>query len=276
MYNDVAFKTSKLVTKAYSTSFSIAVSFLGSEMRRAIYSIYGFVRFADEIVDTFHSSNQRFLLEKFEHDYYDALEKGISMNPVLHSFALTVKKYNIPAHLVDAFLKSMKADLEKHTYTSVGELNEYIYGSADVVGLMCLMVFVNGNTRQYNQLIKPAMKLGSAFQKVNFLRDLKNDVEQLDRRYFPQIDLTTFDERTKWQLIQNIEEDFQLAKEGLKQLPGKSKLAVFIAFIYYKQLLNNLKRTPASKIISTRIRVADHKKMYLLGKAYVKYQLNLI
>ncbi len=276
LYNEISFETSKLVTKAYSTSFSIAVSFLNKEMQDSIYSIYGFVRLADEIVDTFHHVNQKLVFDQFEKDYYETLSIGISMNPVLHSFALTVKKYNIPAHLIEAFLKSMRADLEKLNYNNDTELKEYIYGSADVVGLMCLMVFVNGDQQLYNKLEKPAMKLGSAFQKVNFLRDLKEDVEQLDRRYFPELTKAAFDEATKNILITDIEADFCEAREGIRQLPGKSKLAVLIAFIYYKQLLTNLKRTPANKIMQSRIRVLDSTKLVLLCKAYFKYQFNII
>ena len=276
LYNEISFKTSKLITIKYSTSFSIAVSFLPNEMRQAIYSIYGFVRFADEIVDTFHSVNQKLVLDNFERDYYDAMTNGISMNPVLHSFALTVKKYQIPLHLVDSFLKSMKTDLNKQVYINSDALNEYIYGSADVVGLMCLMVFVNGDEQLYDDLEKPAMKLGSAFQKVNFLRDLKLDIEHLDRRYFPQFDLNSFSDVVKYELIKNIENDFNEAKKGIKELPGKSKLAVYIAYVYYKKLLKNLKCTPANKIINSRIRVANPVKLLLLGEAYVKYQLNII
>jgi 15-cis-phytoene synthase len=276
LFNEISFKTSKLITQKYSTSFSIAISFLPNEMRQAIYSIYGFVRFADEIVDTFHTINQKLVLDNFERDYKDAMANGISMNPVLHSFVQTVKKYKIPTHLVDSFLKSMKADLEKQVYNNTDELNDYIYGSADAVGLMCLMVFVNSDEQLYNELEKPAMKLGSAFQKVNFLRDLKSDIEHLDRRYFPQFDINTFCEDVKYELIKNIECDFKEAREGIKKLPGKSKLAVYIAFVYYKRLLQNLKFTPVNRIMQTRIRVSDPIKLMLLGKAYVKYQLNTI
>jgi len=275
-FDSISFKTSKLVTKTYSTSFSIAVSFLNKDMQLAIYSIYGFVRFADEIVDTFHHVNQKLILDNFERDYHEAIENGISLNSVLHSFTLTVKKYNIPAHLIEAFLKSMRADLNKRLYKNHNELNEYIYGSADVVGLMCLMVFVNGDPQLYKKLEKPAMKLGSAFQKVNFLRDLKADIEQLDRRYFPELNKDSFDETTKIYLIQEIESDFHEAMVGIKELPGKSKLAVFIAYVYYKQLLGKLKNTPADRILQTRIRVANPIKLLLLGKACLKYQLNNI
>lgn len=276
LYDEISFKTSKLVTRTYSTSFSIAVGFLNNEMQDAIYSIYGFVRLADEIVDTFHQVNQKLVLDNFEKDYYETLTNGISMNPVLHCFALTVKKYNIPTLLIEAFLKSMRADLDKLNYNNHTELKEYIYGSADVVGLMCLMVFVNGDQQLYDKLEKPAMKLGSAFQKVNFLRDLKEDVEQLDRRYFPELTTGTLDENTKRILIADIEVDFREAREGLKELPGKSKLAVLIAFLYYKQLLKRLKCTPANKIMQTRIRISNSTKFLLLGKAYLRYQLNII
>ena len=276
LYDEISFKTSKLITKKYSTSFSVAVSLLTTEMQQAIYSIYGFVRLADEIVDTFNFVDQERLLEDFKRDYYKALFDGISMNPVLQAFTLTVKKYNIPAELVDSFLKSMKADLHKQKYYNTDELNEYIYGSADVVGLMCLKVFVNGDRRLYDELKGPAMKLGSAFQKVNFLRDMKADTEELNRSYFPEFSLNSFNEDIKYKLIESIESDFHEAKQGISKLPGKSKLAVFIAYIYYKRLLHNLKLTPAEKILSARIRISNHKKMFLLGTSYIRYKLNLI
>ena len=246
------------------------------EMRKAIYSIYGFVRLADEIVDTFHESDQEFLLNDFEKEYYKALQQGISMNPVLHSFAITVTKYQFPHELVDSFLKSMKADLSKQVYETNSELDNYIHGSANVVGLMSLLVFLDGDKQRYNQLKEPAMKLGSAFQKVNFLRDLKADAHELDRLYFPDVEISNFTEEVKQQLIEDIENDFIEAEEGIKELPGKSKLAVYIAFIYYKKLLKKLKQTPANMIIKTRIRVPDSVKFLLLAKASVKYKLNLI
>lgn len=276
LYTEISFNTSKIITQKYSTSFSIAVSLLSGEMRQAIYSIYGFVRLADEIVDTFHSINQKLVLDTFERDFYDAMSNGISMNPVLHSFALTVKKYNIPIQHIDSFLKSMKTDLNKQIYTDTNELKEYIYGSADVVGLMCLKVFVSGEEQLYNDLEKPAMKLGSAFQKVNFLRDLKADIEDLDRTYFPQFNAKTFNEVVKYDLIEDIENDFKEAKEGIVKLPGKSKLAVYIAFVYYKKLLQNLKTTPANKLMEKRMRVSNSTKLLLLCKAYLKFQLNII
>jgi len=276
LYNEISFKTSALITKKYSTSFSIAVSFLPNEMRQAIYSIYGFVRFADEIVDSFHSVNQKLVLDTFERDYYEAINNGISLNPILHSFMLTIKKYKIPSQLVESFLKSMKSDLDKQTYNNADELNEYIYGSADVVGLMCLMVFINGNEKHFHELEKPAMKLGSAFQKVNFLRDLKSDIEHLDRKYFPLFEIKSFNEDVKFKLIADIENDFKEAKKGILLLPGKSKLAVYIAYLYYKKLLQNLKLTPVDLIINKRIRVSNPVKLLLLGRAYIQYQFNTI
>jgi phytoene/squalene synthetase len=249
---------------------------LGDEMQNAINSIYGFVRFADEIVDTFHQNNKNHLLDKFENDLKDSLTEGLSLNPVLHSFTLTVKKYNIDYELIDAFLSSMKADLNKQNYNNQGELNEYIYGSADVVGLMCLKVFVNGNENLYNELKSPATKLGSAFQKVNFLRDLKADSEVLNRTYFHQLNTGKFSNPIKNEIIGNIEADFFEAKKGIDKLPGKSKLAVYIAFSYYQNLLKKLKRTPAEKIAATRIRISGFKKTVLLLKAYLKYKLGLI
>jgi phytoene/squalene synthetase len=273
LYNDIAFKTSKLITKKYSTSFSIAVSTLPTEMRQSIYSIYGFVRLADEIVDSFETFDQDLLLNDFENDYYKALKQGISMNPVLQSFAITVKKYSFPNELIDSFLISMKSDLSKSIYGTSLELDNYIHGSANVVGLMCLIVFLDGDMAKYNKLKQPAMMLGAAFQKVNFLRDLKADTQELDRLYFPDVDINNFTEETKQTLINSIEADFQEAERGIKELPGKSKLAVYIAFSYYKKLLHKLKKTPANEIIKTRIRVQDSTKFFLLGKAYMKYNL---
>lgn len=276
IYDEISFKTSKLITKKYSTSFSIAVSSLPKEMRESIYSIYGFVRLADEIVDTFHTINQKLVLEDFEREYYKTLENGISMNPVLQSFGITVTKYHFPNELVDSFLKSMKADLSKQSYDNDTELESYIHGSANVVGLMCLLVFLDGDKVKFDELEESAMKLGSAFQKVNFLRDLKADTQELNRLYFPDVDMDNFTEEVKYVLIKDIQNDFDEAEKGIRELPGKSKLAVYIAFLYYKKLLQNLKNTPADKIAKTRIRVPDVTKFILLGKAYMKYRLNTI
>jgi len=276
LYRNVSFLTSKLITKTYSTSFSRAVSFLDKDIREAIYSIYGFVRLADEIVDTFHDFDKHNLIEKFERNYYEALAEGISMNPVLNAFQLTVKKYNINAGLVQAFLKSMKLDLSRLEHTSKDETDEYIYGSAEVVGLMCLRVFVKGNDALYDELELPARKLGSAFQKVNFLRDLKNDTEDLKRQYFHNLAGRNFDKETKDEIIKDIEDDFSLSLDGLKKLPSNSRLAVLIAFFYYNKLLKKIKRITSEKLLENRVRVPDIVKIFLLFKAWFVNKLNLV
>jgi phytoene synthase len=276
LYSDVSFKISKVVTHSYSTSFSIAVRFLQPELRKAIYSIYGFVRFADEIVDTFQNHNKKFLLEKFERDYYEAVEQGISLNPVLNSFQQTVKKYNITDDLVQAFLHSMKIDLAKNDHETEAELNEYIFGSAEAVGLMCLKVFTGGDERLYQELYLPAKKLGAAFQKVNFLRDMKNDIETLNRRYFHYTIGNKFDETIKKRIIEEIENDFDSSLSGLKKLPENSKSGVLIAYYYYKRLLKKIRKTPAEKLLNTRIRVPDYIKILLLIKASLSTKLRYV
>ncbi len=272
LYNHTSVNISKLVTRAYSTSFSIAVSFLEPEIKCGIYSIYGFVRFADEIVDTFDSFDKKQLLEKFEKDYYDGYDSGISLNPILHSFQNVVKTYKIPDELIQAFLKSMKSDLYKNDFDNE-EIKEYIYGSAEVVGLMCLRVFTKGDDDLYASLKYPASQLGSAFQKVNFLRDLKNDIECLDRRYFVGLDKCTFNDELKNDIVKDIENEFALSYIGIKQLPNSSQLAVLTAFYYYLRLLKKIKHTPAKKLLTTRIRVTNSKKFLLLIKAYFNYKL---
>jgi 15-cis-phytoene synthase len=276
LYNDTSFRISKIVTQSYSTSFSVAVSFLATEMRKAIYSIYGFVRLADEIVDTFHDFNKKDLLTEFESSYYKACKEGISLNPVLQSFQITVKKYNIPDDLIQAFLKSMKVDLVKDGSYSKPEIDEYIFGSAEAVGLMCLCIFVNGDKNRYEELKGPAMKLGAAFQKVNFLRDLKNDIYNLDRSYFPEIKISTFGKEVKDTIIRDIEADFSAAYQGIKELPQNAKLPVLIAYLYYLKLLKRIKYTPAEELIKRRIRVPDFQKMLLLVKAFFKVKMRLI
>jgi len=276
IYDHVSFEISKLVTKSYSTSFSIAVSFLDEEVQKAIYSIYGFVRFADEIVDSFDQYNKEVLLEKFERDYYEAYDCGISLNPILNSFQAIVKRYQIPIELIEAFLKSMKADLYKTKYNSKSEIEEYIYGSADVVGLMCLKVFADRDDTLYESLKLPAKKLGSAFQKVNFLRDLRSDIEFLDRQYFPEMGKGSFDDHMKIEIINEIEKDFLAARIGIKNLPENSSLAVLIAFYYYKRLLKKIKHTPASKLMATRIRISGTRKMVLLVKAFAVYNFKMV
>jgi phytoene synthase len=277
LFDQVSFDTSKLVTKKYSTSFSLAVKMLSPTIRSAIYNIYGFVRFADEIVDTFHDYKKEELLDDFEKEYYKALENGISLNPILNSFQATVKRYNITDDLVKSFLKSMRADLSKTAYETQEEYNEYIYGSADVVGLMCLKVFVDGDDEKYNELKNAAMRLGSAFQKVNFLRDLKDDFELLNRSYFPNVDLTSLDTESKYLIIQEIEDDFDFAfNHGILKLPVEAKFGVYMAYRYYRRLLKKLNSVPSSEIIETRVRISDPMKINLLARSYVKYKLNMI
>lgn len=241
-----------------------------------IYNIYGFVRFADEIVDTFHDYNKEELFDNFTQDLEKALKHKISLNPILNSFQYTYHTFNIDKSLVDAFMKSMRLDLTKKDYMSDEEYKEYIYGSADVVGLMCLKVFVKGDEAKYNELKDMAMSLGSAFQKVNFLRDIKADFDQLDRSYFPNVDLNNLDENSKQQIIDDIESDFAQGLNGIKKLPMEAKFGVFMAYRYYSQLLKKLKKTPALQIKDTRIRVSNPKKIELLARSYVKYQLNLM
>jgi len=276
LFDEVSFKCSKLVTKSYSTSFSLAVKMLSPSIRDAIYSIYGFVRFADEIVDSFHDFDKELLIMDFEKEYYKSFNSGISLNPILNSFQQTVKKYTITDDLVQAFLKSMKLDLVKKGYENKEEYEDYIYGSADVVGLMCLKVFVNGNNDFYELLKPEAMRLGSAFQKVNFLRDLKDDNLILNRNYFPGFDLNSFDENSKSIIIAEIEQDFSVAYQGIVKLPDNAKFGVYTAYVYYKQLLKKLEATPFDKIGVARIRISNFTKFVLLIKSFVTYKLKLI
>ncbi|MEO8238377.1 MAG: phytoene/squalene synthase family protein [Flavobacterium sp.] len=276
LFDNVSFKCSKLVTKNYSTSFSLAVYMLSPSIRNAIYSIYGFVRFADEIVDSFHDYDKEQLINDFEKEYYKAMKMGISLNPILNSFQQTVKEYNITDDLIQSFLKSMKLDLIKSTYNTQTEYEDYIYGSADVVGLMCLKVFVKGKSEKYELLKHEAMRLGSAFQKVNFLRDLKDDNLVLNRNYFPGVDLNTFDENTKAAIITEIEEDFRIAYQGIVKLPIEAQFGVYTAFVYYKKLLKKLKKTPCSEIGNSRIRVSNYTKASLLAQSFVTYKLKLV
>ncbi|QXP62442.1 phytoene/squalene synthase family protein [Polaribacter sp. HaHaR_3_91] len=277
LFDSVSSECSKLVTKKYSTSFSLAVNMLSPKIRTDIYNIYGFVRFADEIVDSFHDYEKELLMEHFEKDYYLAKELGISLNPILNSFQQTVHKYKIPDEMVQAFLKSMKADLFKTEYQTKEEYDAYIYGSADVVGLMCLKVFVDGDNKRFEELKEAAMRLGSAFQKVNFLRDLKDDFEVLNRSYFPNINLGELDASSKQLIIDEIEADFEFAyQNGILKLPVEAKFGVYMAYRYYKRLLKKLKEVPSEKIMDTRIRISNPMKINLLARSYVKYKLNII
>ena len=272
LFNNISQEFSKQVTIKYSTSFSLATKILDSSIRNHIYNIYGFVRFADEIVDTFHNFPKKELLENFEKNLLMALDNKISLNPILNSFQITVHKFNIDYSLIEAFLKSMRWDLNKKKYKSQKEYKEYIYGSADVVGLMCLKVFVNGDQLKYDELMPNAMALGSAFQKVNFLRDLKNDFENLNRSYFPNIDFTNFSEESKKRIINEIKNDFNLALKGIKKLPNTSRLGVYTAYKYYLKLLYKLEKTPSLKIKTTRIRIPNYQKINLLLYSYFKHQ----
>lgn len=276
IFDNVSRECSKTVTNAYSTSFSMATKMLSPKIRQDIYNIYGFVRFADEIVDTFHDYDKEKLFNNFENDLEEALNARISLNPILNAFQETYHRYNIDKHLVDAFMNSMRLDLYKKDYLTTEEYKNYIYGSADVVGLMCLKVFVKGDEEKYNDLKQSAMSLGSAFQKVNFLRDLKADFEDLNRTYFPNTDLSQLDENSKRTIIEEIEKDFAEGLKGIKRLPLEAKFGVFMAYRYYNKLLEKLKNTPALQIKSTRIRVPNYRKVELLTRSYVKYQLNLL
>ena len=276
LFNNISQEFSKLVTVKYSTSFSLATKTLNPSIRNHIYNIYGFVRFADEIVDTFHEFRKIVLLENFENNLFIALKNKISLNPILNSFQLTVHKFDIDYSLIQSFLKSMKWDLNKKKYKSQKEFKEYIYGSADTVGLMCLKVFVNGKPKKYKELVPSAMALGSAFQKVNFLRDLKDDYENLNRSYFPNIDFANFSEESKKNIINEIKRDFELALKGIKKLPNNSRLGVYTAYKYYLKLLHKLEKTPSLKIKSTRIRIPNYQKVNLLLYSYFKHQFKFI
>lgn len=276
LFDKISFECSKNVTRAYSTSFSSAVKMLSPSIRQDIYNIYGFVRLADEIVDTFHDYEKEKLFNLFERDLHNALKDGISLNPVLNAFQHTALQYNIGRDLIDAFMDSMRQDLVKKEYNSFEEYNEYIYGSADVVGLMCLKVFTNGNIQQYEALKYNAMKLGSAFQKVNFLRDLKADMEGLERNYFPALNVMEMDDEVKAAIIEEIEHDLAEGYKGIVKLPAEAKFGVYTAYVYYKMLLKKLKNTPPMEIKSKRIRVPDYQKVGLLAKCYFNYRLNII
>ena len=276
IFDKISFDCSRNVTKAYSTSFSSAVRMLAPSIRQDIYNIYGFVRFADEIVDSFHDYDKEQLFNLFENDLEKAISDKISLNPVLNAFQHTAHRYHIDSSLTTAFMKSMKQDLAKKDYASFEEYNEYIYGSADVVGLMCLKVFTGNDTAQYEELKPFAMRLGSAFQKINFLRDLKADTEDLERNYFPMLNLSEMNDTTKAHIIDEIEADLAEGYKGIVRLPAEAKFGVYTAYVYYKKLLKKLKNTPPLQIRATRIRVPDYEKLGLLAKCYLDYRLNII
>ncbi len=275
LFDTISHEMSLLTTKRYSTSFSMGISFLHKELRKPIYAIYGFVRFADEIVDSFHGFQKEALLEDFKKQTYDAIDSGISLNPILNSFQWAVNKYAIPRELIDTFLASMEMDLEKHEYDK-DKYELYILGSAEVVGLMCLKIFVRGNESEYERLKPLAMKLGSAFQKINFLRDLKADFQELGRTYFPGIDLNEFNATVKKEIEADIEIDFQLGYEGIKQLPKNARFGVYMAYIYYYKLFKKIKSTSPHVILTERVRIPNNRKYGLFVTSYVKHNLNLI
>lgn len=275
VYDTIALKTSKSITRHYSTSFSTGIRLLNKNLREPIYNIYGFVRIADEIVDTFHDGPQADLLKEFRQDTCNAVERKISTNPVLQSFQKTVHAFGIEQHLIDTFLDSMEMDLERVTYdTSLYE--KYILGSAEVVGLMCLRVFVHNNESMYEELKPYAMRLGAAFQKINFLRDLKDDYQQLGRMYFPDVEMSRFDDRTKKAIITEIENDFKAGLTGIRKLPKSSRFGVYLAYVYYTKLLTSIKNKPAEMLLKERVRISDGRKYTLLVGSYVRHQLNFI
>jgi len=275
IFDDLSQEMSRVTTQRYSTSFSLGIRFLNSDLHKPIYSIYGFVRFADEIVDTFHGFDKTKLLADFKTQTYQSIEDGISLNPILNSFQWAVNTFNIPLDLIETFLKSMEMDLDNSTYDKHG-YEEYILGSAEVIGLMCLKVFVEGDELEYERLKPLAMKLGSAFQKINFLRDLKADYHDLGRTYFPGIDLNEFNSRVKKEIEEDIESDFKLGYEGIKQLPKKARFGVYVAYIYYYKLFNKIKGTTAHTILNERIRIPNNKKLRILLSSYVRHNLNLL
>ena len=275
LFDDISNESATLITKKYSTSFSVAVALLAPSIRQAIYNIYGFVRVADEIVDSFEGYPQEDILNRFEEEYSYALKLGISTNPIINAFQKTVIEYSIDDSLVRAFLRSMRADLSKQIYASKEEMEDYIYGSADVVGLMCLKVFVNGDTKEYDRLKDAAMSLGSAFQKVNFLRDFKQDYTHLNRTYFPNIDPENLTTEDKNKIVQEIKEDFNAAYIGIKELPKEARFGVYVAYKYYSQLLKKVDKTPAEVLMDKRIRVSNLLKTYLLFQSYISYKIKI-
>ncbi len=275
LYDELSYKVSKQTTQQYSTSFSLGILALSSTIRNPIYAIYGYVRLADEIVDSFHDYNKEKLLLKFKEETFQALEDGISLNPVMQSFQETVHKYDIDRQLIIQFLKSMEMDLQKIDYNS-DLYKEYILGSAEVVGLMCLQIFVNGDKKQYEALKPFAMILGSAFQKVNFLRDMKDDYYTLGRSYFPNLDMTLFDNNVKLSIEKEIEEEFRQALIGIKKLPASSRFGVYLAYRYYVSLFKKIKRKSAEKILSERIRISNGAKISLMMSCYVQYKTSFL
>lgn len=275
LFDELSYKISKQTTKQYSTSFSLGILALSPKIRNSIYAIYGYVRLADEIVDSFHGFDRTTLLARFREQTNQALDEKISLNPILQAFQETIHRYAIDVQLINQFLKSMEMDLQKIDYDS--ELyKEYILGSAEVVGLMCLHIFVDGNKEKYNLLKPSAMKLGSAFQKVNFLRDMKDDYQILGRTYFPNVDISYFDNVVKSQIEKEIYDEFKEALEGIKKLPNSSRFGVYLAYRYYISLFRKIKKTSANKIINQRIRISNGRKFSLMMSSYVQYKMSFL
>ncbi|MCR9066135.1 MAG: phytoene/squalene synthase family protein [Cytophagales bacterium] len=275
LFDSSSYDCSKLITNAYSTSFSMGIKLFGPSIRPSIYAIYGFVRYADEIVDTFGDYDQETLLDEFELEYERAIERKISLNPILNSFQEVVHKFDLYDYVRD-FMRSMRYDLSVNEYKTEEAYKDYIYGSADVVGLMCLRVFVNNDNNRFNELKDYAMRLGSAFQKVNFLRDLNADLTELGRSYFPNLNTSVLDNETKNAIILDIEEDFREAYKGIVKLPMEGRMGVYLAYRYYQGLLRKIKRLDSKQIMTSRIRISDPKKVFILCKAYTRYKLNMI
>lgn len=275
IFDSLSFDMSKMTTQRYSTSFSLGIRFLSKDLHMPIYNIYGFVRFADEIVDSFHEYDKAKLLQEFIRDTHLAIERKISLNPILHAFQETVNEYQIPVELIDTFLRSMEMDLDKSNYTQ-DMYEEYILGSAEVVGLMCLKVFVKGEESTYRRLKPAAMKLGSAFQKINFLRDLKSDFHSLGRSYFPGVNMEEFNDAVKKEIEADIEKDFCAGYEGIKQLPKDARFGVYMAYIYYYKLFKKIKETPAYVVLNERVRIPDNKKYRLFVFSYLRHSLNMV
>lgn len=275
LFHEISQKCSKLTTEKYSTSFASAIKLLHADLRIPIYNIYGFVRFADEIVDSFHDYNKDELFNEFKTETYNALERGISLNPILHSFQITVNQYSIKRHLIDAFFKSMEQDLQKSEYNKA-EFNEYVYGSAEVVGLMCLNIFCEADSVKYEQLKPYAQSLGAAFQKVNFLRDLKADFHGLERVYFPGCDFLNFTKESKVCIEADIQADFDHALIGIQKLPLKAKFGVYVAYKYYLSLFRKMKKVEPHRIMEARIRIPNYGKAMILAKAGLRNQFNVL
>lgn len=275
LFDELSRECSRITTKKYSTSFSLGIWFLDKRIRGPVYSIYGYVRLADEIVDSFHGYDKRKLLSSFRNETIEAIENKISFNPILNAFQEVVHRYRIPWDLIDSFLQSMESDLEKQTYDESG-YRQYIFGSAEVVGLMCLCVFADGNPSAYESLKPYAMKLGAAFQKVNFLRDAQADNLELGRTYFPNVDLANFSEAAKTQIEKEIEADFELGLKGILSLPATSRRGVYLAYYYYYMLFKKIKQLPPHRVLHQRIRIPDYEKLFLLIISPLKLKLHLI